>query len=292
MKLATIALNTSSTAVLVVDDQMAPVRHLPGREGATDLLPLIRDPLTPQEVEQLYRLLCPQPNIHWLPPIIHPPKNMLCVGKNYREHVQEGARAEGMPAHLPSHPIWFSKAHTALVGCGDPIHAPGCLGEALDYEGELAVVMGCSARYLTPETALACVFGYTILNDVTARNLQQQRKQWLVGKSADSFAPCGPVVVTADQIPDYRQLRIRTWVNQELRQDELANQMLFDLPTLLTDITQSMTLEPGDIIATGTPAGVGWGMDPPCYLREGDTVSIEIEPIGILSNKVVLSANI
>jgi 2-keto-4-pentenoate hydratase/2-oxohepta-3-ene-1,7-dioic acid hydratase in catechol pathway len=286
MKLATIAYQSASSAALVVGDQIAPIRLLPGREHAYDLVPLIRDPLTPSEIEKLNTLLQSQAGIQWLPPILHPPKNILCVGKNYTEHVKEGARAEGIQANLPTEPIWFTKAHTALLGSGGSIQVSGSLGEALDYEGELALVIGTQARQLTPENALSCLFGYTILNDVTARNLQQSRKQWFKGKSADTFAPCGPVVLTADEVPDYRQLRIRTWVNGELRQDDVAGQMLFDVPSLLVDISQSVTLEPGDIVATGTPSGVGWGMQPPCYLHDGDTVAIEIDGIGTLVNSI------
>lgn len=282
--------NGSSSAALVVDDQASPVRNLRGRDGALDVASLVREPLGPGEIEILAAKPRPLEGECWLPPILRPPKNLLCVGKNYVEHVEEGARAEGVRAEVPKAPIWFSKPHTALVGCGADVVCDESFTSELDYEGELAVVIGQGGRNIAPEKALGHVFGYTILNDLTARDVQQSRNQWFKGKSADTYAPLGPVVVAADEIPDYRALRVRTVVDGEVRQEDSTANMIFDVPTLLADISQGLTLEPGDIIGTGTPSGVAWGMDEPGYLEPGSSVSVEIEGIGMLWNRVVASS--
>ena len=290
MRLATVAWNGSSSAALVVGDRVAPVRNLQGRDDALYVTSLIREPLNPDEIEILAAKLKPLGEQRLLPPILLPPKNLFCVGKNYVEHVEEGARAERIRAEVPKAPIWFSKPHTALAGCGADVVCDESFTRELDYEGELALVIGRGGRSITPEEALAHVYGYTILNDVTARDVQQSRNQWFKGKSADTYAPCGPVIVTADEIPDYRALRVRTVVDGEVRQEDGTANMIFDVPTLLADISQGVTLEPGDIIATGTPSGVAWGMDEPRYLQPGSVVSVEIEGIGMLWNRVVASS--
>lgn len=290
MKLATVAWNGSSSPVLVKDGSAALIRLLPQREQGLDVLSLIRDPLSPAEIDLLNQSLVPLESFSLLPPILHLPKHVLCVGKNYRDHVAEGAKAEGKPPEIPTVPIWFTKPASALIGSGSPIHWDPSFTQTLDYEGELAVIIGKRGRRIDPGSALSYVFGYSILNDVTARDVQQRHKQWFKGKSADTYAPFGPVIVTADEIPDYRQLRIRTYVGSELRQYDTPANLIFDLPTLIADLSQGITLDPGDVIATGTPAGVGWGMDPPRYLQAGDQVSIQIDEIGTLANSVILSS--
>lgn len=287
MRLATLAWNGSSSAALVDDDRAAAVRDLQGREEALDVASLIRRPLSSNEIEILTARLRPLEGEHLLPPIRHPPKNLLCVGKNHVEHIEEGARAEGVHTKIPDAPIWFTKPHTALVGCGADVVCNESFTRALDYEGELAVVIGREGRNIAADDALSYVFGYTILNDLTARDVQQRRNQWFKGKSADTYAPCGPVVVTTDEISDYRALQVRTTVDDETRQEDSTANMIFDVPTLLADISRSVTLEPGDIVATGTPSGVAWGMDEPRYLEPGSVVSVEIEGIGMLWNRVV-----
>jgi 2-keto-4-pentenoate hydratase/2-oxohepta-3-ene-1,7-dioic acid hydratase in catechol pathway len=229
--------------------------------------------------------------VKWLPPILRPPKNVLCVGKNYVEHAKEGAKAEGLAkAEIPTAPIWFSKPHTSLVGSRGAIVRDAAFTNALDYEAELAVVIGKPCRNVSRERALDYVFGYTILNDVTARDVQQGRKQWFRGKAADTYAPCGPWIVTADEIPDPQSLAVRTMVNGGVRQNDTTANMIFDVRTLIADLCVGITLEPGDIIATGTPAGVAWGMDEPKYLLPGDEVVVEIERIGQLHNSVTARA--
>jgi 2-keto-4-pentenoate hydratase/2-oxohepta-3-ene-1,7-dioic acid hydratase in catechol pathway len=173
-----------------------------------------------------------------------------------------------------------------VIGPGDAI--PGYLDEtqSVDYEGELCLVIGQGGRAIGKAQSMAHVFGYTIVNDVTARTLQSSHKQWFLGKSIDGFCPMGPCVVTADEIPDPAALRLVTRVNGETRQDASVTDLIFDIPTLIESISRRITLEPGDLIATGTPAGVGIGFDPPKYLRKGDVVDVTIEPIGTLSNPV------
>jgi len=287
MRLATFPYKDATTAAVVFDDDtVGLVRMLRERYSALDIGDLIRRPLGAQELEELRRTAITQQGVHPLPPLL-PPKNVICVGKNYAKHAIEGARAEGLKdTTLPKEPIWFTKPRTCLIGDHQQIVAPPGYGDTLDYEGELAVVIGQRARHLAKDTALQAVFGYTIFNDITARAVQQGRKQWFKGKSADTFGPVGPWVVTADEIGDPQSLRLTTRVNGELRQDAHTRDMIFSVVDLLVDLTQSITLEPGDIISTGTPAGVAWGMDKPRYLQPGDRVVVEVSGIGRLENSV------
>lgn len=288
MRFATIPWQESTSAALVSGDAVAVVRDLPGRDDARDVLALIHRPLTDDERSDLSTCGVPISTATWRSPILRPPKNVLCVGKNYVEHVHEGARAEGQAAgEIPAAPIWFSKAATALLGCGGEIEHDATFTSCLDYEGELAVVIGDTCRRVSAEDAYEHIFGYTILNDVTARDVQQGRKQWLRGKSADTYAPCGPWVVTPDEVGDPQHLSLTTTVNGVVRQNDDTANMIFDIATLIADISVGMTLHAGDIIATGTPSGVAWGMDEPAYLLPGDEVVVEVENIGRLWNRVV-----
>jgi 2-keto-4-pentenoate hydratase/2-oxohepta-3-ene-1,7-dioic acid hydratase in catechol pathway len=288
MRLATIRWRDSTSAAVVVGTGIAAVRDLPSRPAAYNVSALVDAPLTASEISELDTLVEARRDVTWLPPIPNPPKNVLCVGKNYLEHVKEGARAEGLSkAEVPTVPIWFSKPATALVGCGHDIEHDSAFTSALDYEGELAVVIGVECRRVPVDSALECVFGYTVINDVTARDVQQRHKQWFRGKSADTYAPCGPWIVTRDDIRDPQNLDIRTTVNGVVRQADNTRNMIFDIASLIADISAGMTLQPGDIIATGTPSGVAWGMDAPVYLRPGDEVQVEVQGIGRLFNRVV-----
>lgn len=287
MRLATLGLAESTSAVVILDDEKCGVvRELPGREDDLNVRSLIERPLSATELRQVADRPVPYARHDLLAPLT-PPKNVLCVGKNYIAHAVEGARAEGRAhADIPTVPIWFTKAHTSLTGTGASIVPPEGFLDCLDYEGELAVIIGKRARGLTKESAMDVVFGFSVFNDVTARDVQQGRKQWFKGKSADTFAPMGPWIVTADEIPDPQTLRLVTRVNGEVRQDSNTAKMIFSVRDLLVDISQSITLEPGDIIATGTPEGVAWGMDEPKYLRPGDRVTVEISGVGVLENVV------
>ncbi len=207
------------------------------------------------------------------------PRAFVCIGRNYPAHVAEG------DAPMPEFPLLFSKFSNTLTASGAAVTYPGITNE-LDYEGELAVVIGRRASRLRPEDAPGVIAGYTIVNDISARDRQNGDLQWIRGKSLDGFAPLGPVVVTADEIPDVDELRIHTTVNGELRQDASCGEMHFKIPELLEFITAGITLSPGDLIATGTPAGVGMGFKPPRYLNPGDEVLVEIEPIGTLRTTI------
>ena len=173
-----------------------------------------------------------------------------------------------------------------MLGPGESIPVWLDATNSADYEGELAVIIGKQGRGISRDRAFEHVYGYTIVNDVTSRRLQREHQQWFLGKSLDGFCPMGPAIVTADEIADVTQLRLQTWINGELRQDSSVANLIFDIPGLIETLSQAMTLEPGDIIATGTPAGVGMGYNPPRFLKKGDQVKITIEPIGTLENPV------
>ena len=232
----------------------------------------------------------PLAQVRLLAPIPRPCRNIMCVGKNYREHVQElqssGSACDTNSADLPEKPIIFTKATTSVSGPGEAIPARLDPTDSTDYEGELAVIIGKQGRNISQDKAFDHIYGYTILNDVTSRRLQKQHQQWFLGKSLDGFCPMGPAIVTADEISDVTQLRVQTWINNELRQDNVVASLIFDIPTLIETLSRTMTLVSGDIIATGTPAGVGMGFKPPRFLQTGDVVKIRIDPIGILENPV------
>ncbi len=217
-------------------------------------------------------------------PFPRPRRNVLCVGKNYREHVSEvAATALG---ELPEHPIFFTKATTAVIGPGDPVPAHSGVTERLDYEGEVAIVVGRGGRDIDPSGAWEHVFGYTAINDLSARDLQARHRQWFRGKSLDGTAPMGPLLVHRSAMPPPGELEVRTWVNGELRQHGRLDQLIFGVPTLLATLSRGMTLLPGDIIATGTPSGVGAGFEPPRFLRPGDEVVVEVTGVGRLVNRI------
>ena len=223
-------------------------------------------------------------------PFPHPSRTILCVGKNYREHAAEfhgsGFDSTAGASAIPDAPIIFVKHPSSVVGPGDAIVAANDPTNTVDYEGELGVVIGMRASHVAAADALHYVYGYTIVNDVTSRELQSKHKQWFIGKSVDTFCPMGPYLVTADEVSDVTALRLQTFVNEELRQDALVADLIFDIPTLIETLSATTTLLPGDIIATGTPAGVGIGFTPPQYLRPGDTVRITIDGLGELTNTV------
>jgi 2-keto-4-pentenoate hydratase/2-oxohepta-3-ene-1,7-dioic acid hydratase in catechol pathway len=220
-------------------------------------------------------------------PIPHPRKNIMCLGLNYRDHAEESARAKGMDASTPEHPIVFTKNVTSVNDPHGIVPAqPGVTNE-LDWEVELGVIIGVAGRGIAREHALKSVFGYTVINDISARDLQFRHKQFFLGKSLDGSCPMGPVIVTRDEIPDPQNLVLRSRVNGEPKQDSSTRDMIFDVATIVSTLSQGMRLEPGDIIATGTPAGVGFARTPPEFLKSGDTVECEIEGIGRLRNRVV-----
>lgn len=228
----------------------------------------------------------PQANVSLLAPIPRPRKNIFGIGLNYTEHVAESARSLDTSKDLPQQPVIFSKPPTAVAAWDDPIRHNAQVTQQLDWETELAVVIGRTARRVAEADALGHVFGYTVINDVSARD-SRRAGQWIVSKGQDSFAPMGPCIVTADEIGDPQDLTLKTRVNGVEKQNGNTRFMLFNVAQLIADISSVMTLEPGDIIATGTPAGVGAGRDPQEFLWPGDVVECEIEKIGMLRNPVV-----
>jgi 2-keto-4-pentenoate hydratase/2-oxohepta-3-ene-1,7-dioic acid hydratase in catechol pathway len=224
----------------------------------------------------------PITSVRLLAPIPRPSKNIFCVGKNYVEHAIELGSADDIPEHI----MLFSKVPTTVVGHEAPVLRHEHVTNELDYEGELAVVIGKKGKGIKKEEALDYVFGYTIINDITARDLQQRHQQFLLGKSLDTSCPMGPWIVHKSLIPNPNRLQIETKVNGETRQKANTEQFIFNVETIISTISQGMTLEPGDIIATGTPAGVGKGMKPPRFLQTGDVVEVTIEGIGTLRNKI------
>ena len=228
----------------------------------------------------------PLAEVRLLAPIPRPARNIMCIGKNYRDHANEVKSLPSGGSDLPEHPIVFTKAPSTVIGPEAPIPSHLDASRSTDYEGELGVIIGRGGRGIARDAALKHVYGYTVLNDVTARDLQKRHLQWFIGKSIDGFCPMGPALLTADEVPDVSALRIQTRVNGELRQNSGVEELIFDIPTLIETLSAGMTLEPGDVIATGTPAGVGAGFTPPKYLQPGDRVAVTVDPIGTLENPV------
>jgi 2-keto-4-pentenoate hydratase/2-oxohepta-3-ene-1,7-dioic acid hydratase in catechol pathway len=222
-------------------------------------------------------------------PIPLPRRNIFCVGKNYHEHAHEFSRSgfdsDAAAGAVPKHPIFFSKVPETVIPPSAEVVIDPAVSTAIDYEAELAVIIGRPGRAIARERALEHVWGYTIVNDVTARDLQARHSQWLVAKSQDTFCPMGPWAVTRDEI-DLADTGIRCFVNGDIRQSSNTRFLIFDIPTIIATISAGVTLRAGDIIATGTPAGVGIGFDPPRFLKAGDVVRVEIDRIGALENRV------
>jgi len=224
----------------------------------------------------------PLPTVRRHAPVPQPPA-ILAIGMNYRAHVAEMGREP------PEWQYWFNKQRTAIAGPGDPIVLPS-VSDMVDYEGELAMVIGRRCQHVPAARAPEVIAGYTVINDVSARDWQWRTPTFTMGKSFDTHAPCGPELVTGDELGDPGALGIRTWVNDELRQDSSTADMIFDCTHMIEYLTTAFPLEPGTVIATGTPAGVGAGLEPPRFLAHGDTVRIAIEGIGELSNPVLRGA--
>ena len=222
-------------------------------------------------------------------PLPKPRRNIFCVGKNYFEHAREFAgsgfdSSAKSGGDIPAFPIYFSKVPESVVGPDAAVEMPAA-SSAIDYEAELTVVIGKGGKGISKADALKHVWGYTIINDVTARDWQGRHSQWLLGKSFDTFCPMGPWLVSADEL-DGTHTRVRCYVNDELRQDASTTDLIFDIPTLIETLSAGITIYPGDLIATGTPVGVGIGFKPPKYLKSGDMLRVEIDGIGALSNPV------
>jgi len=221
---------------------------------------------------------------------IRPPNNIMAVGKNYHAHAVEFTESgfdASATSTIPENPIVFTKALSSIIADGESIELSSDPTGTTDYEGELGVVIGAGGMNITKEAAFDHVYGYTVINDVTARVVQQEHIQFFLGKSAATFGPMGPAIVTQDEVGDIAASTLRTSVNGELRQEATISMLIFDIATLISTISRTVRLEAGDVIATGTPAGVGLGFDPPKFLKAGDVVTIEIDGVGTLTNPVI-----
>lgn len=247
-------------------------------EPAAVLAQLQADPAAPS---------LPLAELELLAPIPRPRKNIICLGLNYAEHARESLQTKGLAVELPEHPVVFTKNVTAVTGPYADVPLQSDITQQFDWEAELAIVIGRGGRHISEADALAHVFGYTIVNDLTARDLQRRHKQFFLGKSLDGSCPIGPWIVTADEIPDPQNLDVRCWVNSVLKQDGNTSQQIFTVARTISLLSQSMTLEPGDIISTGTPEGVGFARQPPEFLTVGDVVECEISGIGRIRNRIV-----
>lgn len=265
-----------------VPDQFA------GDSSAWDMVELVRQMADGGWKPQAAGAALPLKEVRLLAPICRPRRNLWAVGRNYRTHAAElsGSVFKNNDTDVASWPIVFTKTPETVIGPFDEVQLASEITESVDYEAELAIVIGRPGKNISKSDAMKHVFGYTIVNDVTARDVQMRHQQWDMGKSFDTFCPMGPYIVTADEF-DGSKTRVRCWVNDELRQDGLTQDLIFDLPTLIETVSRGITLLPGDVIATGTPAGVGMGMTPPRYLRSGDVVRIEIDGLGFIENKFV-----
>lgn len=292
MRFGTLNINGRATVVIISDDgqQYREVTDLvPGFSG--DMVDLIaRLPAGPADAQKDGSWK-PVAGNKLLAPIPVPRRNIFCVGKNYHEHAKEFANSgfdtsatKGEVA--PAAPVVFTKAPSTVVADNDTVKSFAGVTAQLDYEAELAVIIGKPGLGIKKADALNHVWGYAIFNDVTARDLQQKHRQWFLGKSMDTFGPLGPWIVTADEVGDPTNLNLKCWINGELRQDANTSDLIFDIPTIIETISAGMTLQPGDIIATGTPAGVGIGFNPPKFLKSGDEMKISIDKLGTLTNRV------
>jgi 2-keto-4-pentenoate hydratase/2-oxohepta-3-ene-1,7-dioic acid hydratase in catechol pathway len=229
----------------------------------------------------------PRVGIRWHAPIPRPTKNVFCVGRNYLSHIAEGARARGKEVKVSSVPVFFTKPPTSVIGPHDDIPWDREVTQQVDWEVELGVVMGIGGRNIPRSAALDHVFGYTVVNDVSARDLQSSHGQFFKGKSLDGFCPMGPVVVTADQFPHPQATPLRLRVNGIVKQDGNTRDMIFPIDHLIESLSHGLTLEAGDILATGTPDGVGFARTPPEFLQVGDIMETEVEGIGTMRNRIV-----
>ena len=221
-----------------------------------------------------------------LAPIPRPTKNVFCIGRNYKEHVAEGARAAGKELKLPEFPQFITNPPTAVIGQDAPFYHDPALTQKLDYEVELAIIIGKAGRDIPADQAFSHIFGYTILNDVTGRDLQRRHEQWFKGKGLDRSCPLGPYILTRDEVTDPDAMELSTTVNGEPRQHSNVGQMIFPIAKIIESLSAGLTLEPGDIIATGTPSGVGYAMEPPQLLKAGDVVVCSITGLGSLRTPI------
>ncbi len=298
MRLTTYRSDSSPRLGVVRNEQIIDVAALDGFANTTSMLSLIEqgapalaklraalDATTDDQLRQA-GALHPLASTHLLAPIPRPRKNIFCLGRNYVEHALESTIAQGDLGEVPEDPIFFTKATTTVNGPYDDIPMDPAISDRMDWEVELGVIIGRTGKNIPAAQAMDYIFGYTIINDITARDLQAKHKQWFKGKSLDGTCPMGPWIVTTDDIPDPHTLGLRLRVNGILKQESNTRLLISNIPTIIEVLSAGLTLEPGDIIATGTPAGVGFARNPPEYLHPGDLVEAEIDNIGVLRNRM------
>jgi len=294
MKFITVKMEGKETPALLVRDghEILPLHAVLGDNGPQTLLELVqgdhetlletlRDAQENPGRDTLYLA-----DVELMAPIPYPIRNIICLGLNYSDHATELKDSFGKQRKEPEAPVYFGKMANEIIGPGGFICKHTGVTETIDYEVELVAVIGKGGTNIKPEDAFDHIFGYTIMNDVTARDLQHRHTQWVKGKSLDTFTAMGPVIVHRSQFNDPPELDLSCAVNGEIRQSSNTRNLIFDLPYVISDLSKGFTLKPGDMIATGTPAGVGMGFEPPRYLQPGDTVTCTIEGIGTLENRV------
>ena len=290
MKIAKVKINDSVWAG-IVDVSAQTIELLTKQQSYIDpVISIIQQSLKHQPLPKVRKKVDFR-EVIFMPPITQPSKDVICVGKNYAKHAAEYAHSgydsssTDINDVIPEAPIMFTKAARTMIGASDDIIVPWNITQSVDYEAELGVIIGREGRFISEETAYDHVWGYTVVNDMTARDLQSRHKQWLLGKSIDTFCPIGPWIVTADEV-DPEDMDVSCWVNGERRQHANTRDLIFNIPSIIAAASASMTMCPGDIIATGTPAGVGVGFQPPKFLKIGDSVKVEISGIGVIENTI------
>lgn len=288
MKLITYRINGKEDWGIVEDNIVFSSKDMFGESCPTSLLEYILSTDKPYIAHTTNNSVgIPLENVEILPPIPTPRKNVFCIGKNYLDHIKESDDWDKQIDNIMKYPVFFTKSSNTIIGAYDDIPLHKGITEQLDYEVELAVIIGKKGKDLKEEEVMDHIFGYTILNDISARDLQKNHAQFFKGKSLDGSCPIGPWIVSKDEIENPNNLNLCSKVNGEIRQNSNTSKMIYQIPKLISILSKGLTLEPGDIIATGTPEGVGKGFNPPKYLKEGDVVRVEVENIGYMENKVV-----
>ncbi len=280
MRLATFLYHQTPSLGIIRNDGIVPV------PGLSMLDVIAHGAIALNDLKALDRPAIPLVTGDLLAPIPAPRRNIMCLGLNYAEHAKESAQARGREAKIPTHPVFFTKATHSVNGPYAVIPFDDSVSVQIDWEAELGVVIGKRGKNIKADEAMQYVFGYTVINDVSARDLQSAHSQFFKGKSLDGACPMGPWIVTADEVPDPHALAIRCRVNGETKQEANTGDMIFKIPAMLESLSRGMTLEPGDVIATGTPSGVGFARTPPEFLKPGDVVECEVEGVGVIRNRV------
>lgn len=297
MKFVTYINNSEETVGIITGENIIPINEIfnaMGKNTVTFMTQLIEnfEEALVEEIETAIssnNFNCvPLNSIKLLAPIPNPKRNVFCLGKNYVEHAKEIKMTKISDTGIPDFPIYFTKVASPAIGNGEPIKFSYEVTKQVDYEAELAIVIGKQGINIKPEQAEEYIFGYTIVNDVSARDLQGKHTQWFKGKSLDTFCPMGPFLVHKNEIPFPVELNIQCRINSELRQNSNTKNLIFNIPYIISDLSKGLSLKPGDIICSGTPSGVGMGFEPPKVLKDGDVVECYIENIGKLVNKVIV----